>query len=147
MSVNGAKAEPRANGRPYAAAGESLLRFTLPPGTPDEARTAVQRLVELTGILARRCAQLQEALESRVVIEQAKGILAERLEVDPETAFKLLRRAARSNRMRLHDLAEHVITSRETPPVIVEVARRELPGLRFGGWNFSPALGDGRATG
>jgi hypothetical protein len=38
-----------------------------------EAEIAVQRLVELTGILARRCAQLQHALDSRVAIEQAKA--------------------------------------------------------------------------
>ena len=139
MSVNGAKAEQPVQGRPYAAAGESLLRFTLPPGTPDEARTAVQRLVELTGILARRCAQLQEALDSRVVIEQAKGILAERLEADPETAFRILRRAARSNRLRLHDLAELVVGSRETPREILEIARRELPELRAAAGQVSSA--------
>jgi AmiR/NasT family two-component response regulator len=86
----------------------------------------VQRLVELTGILARRCAQLQEALESRVVIEQAKGVLAERFRIDLETAFRVLRTSARSNRLRLHDLAARVLASQETPPEIADGARREL---------------------
>jgi AmiR/NasT family two-component response regulator len=44
-----------------------------------------------------------------VVIEQAKGMLAERLGVSVEDAFDLLRRTARSNRARVHDLAGAVV--------------------------------------
>jgi GAF domain-containing protein len=53
--------------------------------------------------------QLQHALDSRVVIEQAKGILAERLGIDPEAAFDILRGYARSHNRRLHDVAAQVI--------------------------------------
>jgi AmiR/NasT family two-component response regulator len=49
------------------------------------------------------------------VIEQAKGILAERYGTDVDSAFRLLRRGARSNRMRLRDLASRVVASPETP--------------------------------
>jgi AmiR/NasT family two-component response regulator len=88
----------------------------IPPGrTPEEAEIAVRRLVELTSILARRCAQLQEALETRVVIEQAKGRLAERFHLEPDHAFEVLRRGARSNRVPLRDLAERVVSSDRTP--------------------------------
>jgi hypothetical protein len=80
-----------------------------------EAERAVRRLVELTAILARRCAQLQEALDSRVVIEQAKGVLGERFGLEPDDAFQVLRRGARSNRIALHELAAHVVSSRKTP--------------------------------
>ena len=80
-----------------------------------DAETAVRQLVELTATLARRSAQLQEALESRVVIEQAKGVLAERFALEPEAAFDVLRRAARANRVVLRELAERVVTSRTTP--------------------------------
>jgi hypothetical protein len=50
-----------------------LINVAVRPGTPVEAEIAVQRVVELTGILARRFAQLQHALDSRVAIEQAKA--------------------------------------------------------------------------
>jgi AmiR/NasT family two-component response regulator len=77
------------------------------------------RLVELNTHLAEKTRQLETALESRVVIEQAKGIIAGRHAVDLQTAFDVLRRAARSNRLKLHHLAERVIAESETP---VEVA-------------------------
>lgn len=103
------------DGIPFTKSGENLLRVALPPGAPPETETAVRRLVELTTILARRCAQLQEALESRIVIEQAKGVLAERFHLEPDRAFDVLRRAARSHRVPLRDLARHVVDSRKTP--------------------------------
>jgi GAF domain-containing protein len=53
--------------------------------------------------------QLQQALDSRVVIEQAKGALAHRLGVTPDEAFAHLRRQARSTGRRIHDIAEEVV--------------------------------------
>jgi transcriptional regulator with GAF, ATPase, and Fis domain len=50
--------------------------------------------------------QLQTALNSRVIIEQAKGKLAERLSLDMDQAFNLLREAARTSNRRLSDLAQ-----------------------------------------
>ena len=96
-------------------AADGLLQITLPPGTPEHTQAAVRRLVEVTATLARRCAQLQEALESRIVIEQAKGILAERFRLEPDRAFEVLRRGARSNRIPLRDLAARVVSSERTP--------------------------------
>jgi hypothetical protein len=97
---------------------DALLRIALPTGTPPEAEVAVRRLVELVATLARRAAQLQEALDSRVVIEQAKGVLAERYSLSPDEAFALLRRSARSNRMPLRQLAAAVVASPHTPAEI-----------------------------
>jgi AmiR/NasT family two-component response regulator len=52
--------------------------------------------------------QLQTALTSRVVIEQAKGALAERLRITVDQAFELLRTHARSQNLHLSDLAREV---------------------------------------
>ena len=57
-------------------------------------------------------AQLQTALDSRVVIEQAKGILAERLGFDMDTAFATLRDAAQRANRPLSEVAGGVIASR-----------------------------------
>jgi hypothetical protein len=55
--------------------------------------------------------QLQAALNSRVVIEQAKGKLAERTSLDMDQAFTLLRQHARNSNQRLTDVARYVIDS------------------------------------
>lgn len=65
--------------------------------------------------LLERTIQLQTALDTRLVIEQAKGILAERFGVDIEEAFSLLRAAARSNSLKIHALATNVVKTRQVP--------------------------------
>src|SRR6266446_3919074 len=57
--------------------------------------------------------QLQTALNSRVVIEQAKGKLAERLGIDMAQAFALLRDRARASNRRLSDLARAFVDGTE----------------------------------
>ena len=54
--------------------------------------------------------QLKAVLASRVVIEQAKGFLRERLDVEVEAAFALLRAYARNRREHLTDVAEKLMT-------------------------------------
>jgi GAF domain-containing protein len=53
--------------------------------------------------------QLTHALNSRVVIEQAKGMVSERLNLDMQEAFAVLRTHARNHNLRLVDVAEAVI--------------------------------------
>jgi hypothetical protein len=125
IDVSSADGDGRAvRGPRFSSPAESLLRISVPPGTPPEAETAIVRLLELTTILARRAAQLQEALDSRIAIEQAKGILAERFGTDVDAAFRLLRRGARSNRLKLRELAERVVSSPETPSELTSLNGR-----------------------
>ncbi len=58
--------------------------------------------------------QLQTALDSRVLIEQAKGVLAERHHIDSGHAFTLLRNHARNHGQRLTELATAVIDGSTT---------------------------------
>jgi hypothetical protein len=62
-----------------------------------------------TDFLFERTIQLQTALDSRVVIEQAKGIIAERESIEPEVAFDRIRREARARRIKLHVLAAGIV--------------------------------------
>jgi hypothetical protein len=71
-----------------------------------------------TEFLLERIAQLQTALDSRVVIERAKGVLAGRYDIGFDEAFEALRQAARSSRTELRVLAQRTTDERETPPEI-----------------------------
>ena len=73
--------------------------------------------------------QLQTALNSRVIIEQAKGKLAERLGLDMDQAFTLLRGQARARNLRLSDLAQAFIDGSETlTGLTAGKTRQRLPG-------------------
>lgn len=56
--------------------------------------------------------QLREALESRVVIEQAKGVVAERQQVSVAQAFGMLRKHARDHNEKLSQVALAVVEGR-----------------------------------
>jgi hypothetical protein len=71
---------------------------------------------------------LQTALTSRIVIEQAKGVLMERLDLPQQAAFELLRSAARRSRRKLHDIASEIVTTRITPDHIERARRDERSG-------------------
>jgi GAF domain-containing protein len=67
-------------------------------------RSAVQAHVS-----GRAATQLQQALDGRSLIEQAKGVLMERRGLDQQAAFELLRSRARSTRRRLQDVAQETV--------------------------------------
>jgi GAF domain-containing protein len=86
--------------------------------TEDDIRAA-QALADVTALgiaCARRVLaaeqladQLQTALKSRVAIEQAKGILGERLGMDVDAACRIMRRHARSHNRRIHEVARAIV--------------------------------------
>ena len=110
----------RAPGR--AGADDDRLRAAL------LAAAAASAIIQhrALGDLQRRAEQLNGALTSRVVIEQAKGMLAERGGLDVGAAFDRLRRYARTHRMRLTDVAQDVVTGTAADAVLTHV--RPLKG-------------------
>lgn len=79
----------------------------------DERRMASdRRVIEVEELLVASeelSRQLQVALDTRIAIEQAKGLLAERHGVTIDAAFEALRHHARSNRLVLRDLAADIV--------------------------------------
>lgn len=81
--------------------------------------------------LAVTVSQLEHALASRVRVEQAIGVLAERHRLRPRDAFDLLRRAARSRGRRVTDIAQDVVASASNPLIrLPEELSRKLPEAR-----------------
>ena len=72
---------------------------------------------------AAQTAQLQTALTSRVVIEQAKGILAQRGDLTMKQAFEVLRWFARDRNLKLSEVAEAVVTKVLPAAALLEDAR------------------------
>lgn len=103
---------------PARTIGVLTLYAGEPGGLPDGALETWQALAStaalgITGHQAAqdkvRADQLQVALDSRVLIEQAKGLLAERHGTTPDEAFAVLRKHARSNHRRLVDVCAAVL--------------------------------------
>ena len=118
--------------------GTLNLFRTAPDGLDPAVARAARALVDVAtiGILQERAVhqqelvatQLQVALNSRVMIEQAKGILAERLSTTPDEAFVLLRRYARNHNHPLTQLAGDVI--RGTAAIVSGIPAPARPGRR-----------------
>lgn len=64
---------------------------------------------EAATVARRRDEQLQYALDSRVIIEQAKGMLGEFAKIDMAVAFDLIRSYARNTNVKLTDLAWRIV--------------------------------------
>jgi GAF domain-containing protein len=101
----------------------ALNLFQNAPGSLGENDIALaQALADLASIAIlqaqaatearRRDAQLQHALDSRIIIEQAKGMLAERAQIDVATAFDRIRTLSRNTNTKLTDLSNQIVDGR-----------------------------------
>ncbi len=110
----------------------ALNLFQSDEGRLDDADlAAAQALADVATItiLAHRAAldaqvrneQLTQALNTRIVIEQAKGVVAERAGVEMEEAFNRLRRHARRHNLRLTDVA-HAVSTRALAVAALDTA-------------------------
>ncbi|MFI8880675.1 GAF and ANTAR domain-containing protein [Streptomyces sp. NPDC055243] len=107
----------------------ALGLFRDQPGPLDAAQLRLGQALADTatiGVLQQRAvseqmtvaAQLQAAVTSRIVIEQAKGFLAHRRGTSVEEAFTVMRHYARDHRMRLTDLARQVLEESADPSLL-----------------------------
>ena len=96
----------RSAGEPFTAEEEQVAQ-----ALADVATIGIlqQRAVHRSSLLAE---QLQTALQSRVVIEQAKGVLAEHGGLGMDEAYRALRTYARNGNHKLSDAAEGVVRGR-----------------------------------
>jgi GAF domain-containing protein len=113
--------------REHVIGGLNLFDERLEQVAADNRRLA-QALADVAtiGILQRRSVhrstmvaeQLQHALNSRVVVEQAKGVLGERKTMSMDAAFSALRRHARNHNHKLTDVALAVVRGDLDPAAI-----------------------------
>lgn len=130
--------ETEGEGRPRAAGPPRQVRS--PAATrPELAIRSEPRFVPKEEVekdeaarLAVTVTQLEHALSSRVRVEQAIGVLAERHRLRPREAFDLLRGAARSRGKRITDISEDVVASTANPLLRLpdELARQAQPKQR-----------------
>jgi GAF domain-containing protein len=111
----------------------ALNLFRVEPGDLDQVDiVAAQALADVAtiAILHHRAAseaqlvneQLTHALNSRIVIEQAKGMLAERTGLDMENSFSRLRKYARDHNLRLVDVALGVVNGTVDAETLTKLA-------------------------
>jgi AmiR/NasT family two-component response regulator len=56
-------------------------------------------------------AQLKTALESRILVEQAKGAISVRFGLAPDEAFEMMRSLARSQHREIHEYAAEIVAN------------------------------------
>lgn len=118
-------ADRRDAGRPVQA--PPSVRSVRPRGPGDRSGAETDEADRL----AVTVSQLEHALASRVRVEQAIGVLAERHRTPPRDAFDLLRRAARARGQRVIDIAQDVVASASNPLVrLPEELARTAPEPR-----------------
>ncbi|WP_344821750.1 GAF and ANTAR domain-containing protein [Actinocorallia longicatena] len=103
----------------------TLTLYAVQPGVLDPAETSMGALLAAIGGTAiantehyggvqRTVVQLQNAVESRAIVDQAKGILMNRFGYDADRAFQELRRISQTRHVKLTVLARRIVAG-QTP--------------------------------
>ncbi|WP_066367067.1 GAF and ANTAR domain-containing protein [Herbidospora mongoliensis] len=105
-----------------------------PRELPEDTTTVAQALADVAtiGILNERTLrehqvvteQLHFALNSRILLEQAKGMLAERARIDVGEAFAVLRKYARDHNRTLSSVSQELIDNRAGMTDLIAAARK-----------------------
>ena len=113
--------------REQVLGGLNVFHSTREEVTPEDMRV-LQSLADMATIaliqeraVARAelvTEQLQLALNSRIVVEQAKGAVARAFGISVDEAFDVLRTHARQSRQRLTDVAHQVVTTPTGPALL-----------------------------
>jgi len=85
------------------------------PGAPPVKPPCEPAAASEAGRLRATVGQLEHALATRIRVEQAIGVLAERHRIKPRQAFEQLREAARSRGRKVIDIAGDVVASATNP--------------------------------
>ena len=122
--------------------GSLTLLNTTPDGVDEASLQLGQSLADMAtiGLLQQPAAhrgdllaeQLQAVLHHRVVLEQAKGALAEHGHLDPHTAYTRLRDYARSQGQHLSELARQIATTSDLRSLDMILAQPGTPHLSPG---------------
>jgi len=119
----------------FAAAGEYRLAQEDVHNISVLARVAAVAIAQQRDLRRSVLAaeQLQRALDSRVLIEQAKGAVAARLGISPGAAFELLRAYARQGNLTLVEVASRTIPNNLTPHDLMAAYEARRNGEAYAG--------------
>src|SRR2546423_180934 len=116
------------SGEPDAASADGSAASDVRVGEIARLTLYTEAQVRKISELEKNVSDLQHALDTRVVIDRAVGMLSERFNVAITDAFELLRAAARHSRRTVRALATEMTESRgKTPQEVADVARRRVP--------------------
>jgi GAF domain-containing protein len=97
------------------AAGAFDDESVMPAETFAEYAAVALANADLYDTAATLARQMQAAMESRAVIEQAKGIIMGGRRCDPDQAFEILARASQESNRKLRDVAASVVERTQRP--------------------------------
>ncbi|MFC0860768.1 GAF and ANTAR domain-containing protein [Sphaerimonospora cavernae] len=110
---------------PAAFTGEGSLTALL----REQVTVALANVRQFDDVLTG-AAQMQEAMEGRSVIDQAKGILMSTSGCSAEEAFEELRKISQHHQVKVADLARMLVSERGRRPAVTGTATREDGGQR-----------------